>query len=162
MNRLGRRAKAYPFGVDELTRVLSYDPETGIMGTVPPFSTRGARMNSGHLYVAVPLLIDVTLRGNRKTEYLRADHLAWMLTTGRWPSGYMEHLNDLKADNRLDNLVHFDEDGVRWWYGRHPPDMERRMVTVKGNAQGPERRWEEYEGKALLLPVIEEASNGEA
>ncbi len=83
---------------DELKRLLSYDPLTGIfrriartsnsvsIGEVAGFKRKGAWQ--------ISLL---------NTEYL-AHRLAWLYVYGCWPSEQIDHINCNPSDNRIENL----------------------------------------------------------
>jgi len=77
-----------------LREVLNYDPETGIF-------TRN--MKSGVKKVA----------GSKCNEYLRIcidkkefyqHRLAWFYFYGEWPVNFIDHINNIKTDNRIKNL----------------------------------------------------------
>jgi hypothetical protein len=85
--------------VDELRKVLSYDPDTGLLTwdvsvTARGMSgkTAGTRKSDGH--------IQVHYKGRK---YL-AHRIAWALANGAWPVGVIDHINGSPADNRLINL----------------------------------------------------------
>jgi hypothetical protein len=140
-HKMGRKAKRLTMSYETLTQLVSYDPDTGEMSTIGPYGTSGVRMKDGHLHIAVPISPLHIERGSRTTEYYRADYIAWFMVTGEWPDGWMEHVNGVRMDIRLDNLVHCDASGVRWWYGRQREDMTRCLVVVEAigglQADGP-------------------------
>lgn len=147
-NIRGRKAKAYPGTYEQLREVLYYDPDTGTMETLGPYKSTGTQMKDGYLHMPVPDP-DTMERGKRKTTYYRADHLAWMLVTGEWPSGWMGHINGIRIDNTLDNLVHMDAKHDRWWYGVQGPGEARKLVMVE-----EETIRVMVNGEAVLKPVV--------
>jgi len=76
------------------TKILaqfSYNPDSGII------SRRGRELHpkpnsSGYLRVGI---------GKKLYQYHR---LAWLIATGEWPDGEIDHINRDKTDNRLNNL----------------------------------------------------------
>lgn len=72
-------------------RLLSYNPETGHF-------SRNNRIIGGRL----------TTKGYRQLciNYVRImqHRLAWLYVYGEWPSGQIDHINQIKTDNRIDNL----------------------------------------------------------
>ena len=84
---------------ESVSRVVIYNPETGIFTRKIRTSNRtkvgailGTPNDQGYLLVSVE-------------NYLyRAHRLAWLLMTGKWPSGDIDHKNGNRADNRFCNL----------------------------------------------------------
>ena len=96
--------------LEELKQRLNYDPDTGIFtwldsrSNVAPKGTRAGCVNkiSGYRQIRI----------NRQT--FREHRLAWLLSYDEWPKDQIDHINRIKADNRLCNL---------------------RDVTTSGNSQ---------------------------
>jgi len=89
---------------EELRKLLSYDPETGVFTwRVDRFCGRGrVRMASGDVAGATGTggyrVITVFYNG------YAAHRLAWLYMTGEWPSHHLDHINGTRDDNRWCNL----------------------------------------------------------
>lgn len=83
---------------DEVSAVLSYDPETGLLSAKIDCSTRKAGpihakpKHNGYLRINVL---------GTKQYYHR---LAWVVYHGDWPKGMIDHINGNTGDNRIINL----------------------------------------------------------
>ena len=84
----------------ELQHALHYDPITGIWTWRNPskFSnykvgdTAGGCNPLGYICITV----------NRK--FHKAHRLAWLYVHGEWPNGEIDHVNQIRSDNRIKNL----------------------------------------------------------
>jgi hypothetical protein len=109
----GRKARRYPGKVADLHHLIDYDPETGKIATVGPYASRGRVTTDGNLHLRVPFAVGAMDRGRRQAVgYFRADHIAWAMLTGWWPTGFIEHPNQLRLLCSRTNLVHV-EGGTR-------------------------------------------------
>jgi len=84
---------------DELKRLFSYDPGTGLFVRLVRSAMRakageiaGAKNDKG--YIAIKI--------NRKSY--KAHRLAWLYVYGVWPKDQIDHINHNKSDNRIANL----------------------------------------------------------
>lgn len=83
----------------EVDAVLSYDPETGIFRWKCDHTLKAkAGAVAGHANERGYLIISLYRWPQR------AHRLAWLLTYGEWPTGYVDHINQNTADNRIVNL----------------------------------------------------------
>lgn len=85
--------------VEELKRVLSYDPDTGkfhwlvsLTRSVAVGDVAGGPSSDGYLRI-----------GLHGVRYM-AHRLAWFYMMGRWPADDIDHINGSKTDNRFANL----------------------------------------------------------
>lgn len=128
----GKKARPYPAEVDVLKQFLHYVPGTGEFTPNVSFNPK-PRTHNGHVYIKLPHDFEHITKGQRIARYYRADHLAWYIVSGKWPDGWIEHINGLNSDNRIENLVHLDAKRVRWWHA--PVETENgtayHMVQVE-------------------------------
>lgn len=92
-----QKERFLPF--EEASRLLAYDPETGVLKWrvsprrgVAVGTLAGARNGSGYVIV-----------GYRGHEYM-ATHLIWLLMTGHWPDHGVDHKSRDRSDDRWENL----------------------------------------------------------
>lgn len=82
----------------QLSRELRYEPATGHLYWLRPLSRRKIDAQAGCL----------NHDGYRKIKMdgcvMQAHRVCWMLHFGRWPIGYLDHINGERDDNRIDNL----------------------------------------------------------
>lgn len=78
----------------EISRRYSYDPVTGhLIGLCrKPHHPVGSRQSDGYLRVVFS-----------GRSYL-VHRVAWLLTTGEWPTLNIDHINGDRSDNRWENL----------------------------------------------------------
>lgn len=84
--------------LDEFTCLYRYEPETGNFfrlkqsGNGKPGLMKLCQRPDG--YLIVPL----------KDKCFLAHRVAWLLFHKKWPDNYIDHINRIKTDNRIENL----------------------------------------------------------
>lgn len=159
----GRRARRYPCTVEEAQSILRYDPLTGEMVTLDLYNIKARRGKDGYNLIRLPVSMEHSERGSRLMADFRVDHLAWYITMGYWPDGWIEHVNDLHSDDSLDNLVFLDLEDRRWWFGAEVAGGAPMLVEIETarNANGYagpllyEQRMDN--GTVKWMPVVAEA-----
>lgn len=102
-----------PLTAEQLRPLFEYDPSTGILvrryhhtlkraGTTRPDGSRGVMI--------------------WRRQYLE-HRLIWLLVTGAWPVGEVDHVNGIPGDNRWDNLRD----------GSHGLNMQNRRAAQRNN-----------------------------
>jgi hypothetical protein len=86
--------------VDTIQNLFGYDPDTGAL------YWKVARSNVVKIGVPVTRVSPSTgyIRVSVNKKQLVAHRVAWVLSTGAWPTGVIDHINGIKTDNRLINL----------------------------------------------------------
>jgi hypothetical protein len=82
-----------------INEYLQYDPETGVIIWIKPTSTKikngqvaGSKDAYGYLVIHV------------QGKNYKAHRLAWYLHYGKWPTNQIDHINGIRADNKISNL----------------------------------------------------------
>jgi len=86
--------------IDVFKQLLNYDPETGLLtwkepqknGSMPAGSVAGSVAYTGYVKVQI------------KRKMYMAHRIAWLLTHGEWPSGFLDHIDNCRSNNRIANL----------------------------------------------------------
>lgn len=84
---------------DEARRLLSYDPKTGEFVWLVATAIRTkvgavAGRNGTNGYREISIF----------SKKYKAHRVAWLISHGEWPRGYVDHINGDRLDNRLANL----------------------------------------------------------
>lgn len=129
----------YDLSAQTLRIQFSYDSETG------QFTRRGESKPSGR----------IATKGYRQIAIIRkrfmAHRLAWLYVHGEWPSGQIDHINQNKDDNRIENLRIVDnkqnQENVTAW--GHNKTGRRGVCFIQSTGQ-----WQadiKHNGKPLYL-----------
>lgn len=76
--------------VDLIKEAFSYSPDTGALYRNGRIA--GGRSTGGYLRVQF------------MSKTFSVHRIAWLLVTGAWPAGEIDHINGVRTDNRLSNL----------------------------------------------------------
>lgn len=82
-----------------LRQFFSYDPETGNLTWLV---NRNSRVKAGDIAGSVEQQGYVVIKFQNRNY--KAHRLIWLLVTGSWPKGQIDHINHRRADNRWTNL----------------------------------------------------------
>lgn len=83
---------------EQVSKLLAYDPDTGVLtwrssrGGVRAGAVAGRLKRNGYVEIGV------------LGRLLQAHRLAWLLETGAWPTGEIDHLDGSPSNNRISNL----------------------------------------------------------
>lgn len=88
--------------LDQVSRLLSYDPITGILTWLDDCHKHKLGQIAG--YKAKHGYIVVNLFANGKRSGYYAHRIAWLLVTGEWPSKHIDHIDMDGTNNKWNNL----------------------------------------------------------
>lgn len=83
---------------ERLKELLHYDPETGIFtnltqrGKVKKGAVAGSKYSTGYICIEIYY------------KRYQAHRLAWLYVYGEFPANQIDHINEIKDDNRIVNL----------------------------------------------------------
>ncbi len=84
-----------------LTTTFNYSPETGLFTRIRKASCKNA---IGDIAVATRPDGYITIAGNDWRDRVLAHRAAWLYMTGSMPDGNVDHINQVRDDNRWLNL----------------------------------------------------------
>ena len=88
----------------EVLRLLSYDPDTGIFTWLPRAPKPRDSFNKVFAHTEAGTIVLGYVRIAFGGMIHSAHRLAWLIMTGEWPDGEIDHKNTIKNDNRWGNL----------------------------------------------------------
>lgn len=116
--------------VEELRRVLAYDPESGVFKWRVTLSRRavsGKRAGSKNTIGYIEI-------GIANVSYL-AHRLAWLYVTGEWPQNEIDHRDGSRANNSFANLRDIPHAGQQQNYRRARRDSILGYLGVSRNGK---------------------------
>lgn len=109
---------------DSLMDALEYDPHVGV------FIRRKSRAGFAAGSLAGSVTVEGYVRINIYQKHYMAHRLAWLYVFGRWPTPFIDHINQVKDDNRICNLREVS----------HSQNMQNRKST-KNKSSIPGVHW---------------------
>jgi len=99
---------AKTFDIDQLRKLLAYDPETGVFTWLPreECTVYDRKWNAQWAGAIAGLNCDRDgyLRTFIKGRHFQAHRVAWAISYGYWPAEQIDHIDGDRANNRLANL----------------------------------------------------------
>lgn len=121
---------------DRVRELLNYEPSTGVLtwrvgrgNGVSAGEPAGYVGRSGYRRI-----------GMSKYRHVAAHRAAWLLHTGNWPPGEVDHINGMPDDNRIVNLRVVDRAGNMQNQRRAPANNRAGFLGVKVRPSGFEAR----------------------
>lgn len=95
-----KRRRIEDLTAEDLKRLLSYDPETGLfIRLIGTSGNAAAGRRAGNINLLAGC-VEISVGGRR----YKAHRLAWLYMTGSFPSDVIDHIDGNPANNRWDNL----------------------------------------------------------
>lgn len=93
---------ARPIDIDAETvrQMFVADGDTGTLFWASGQKGAGAPVNT----ISSRGYLSVSMRINGVLKFRRVHRIIWLLCTGDWPKGFVDHINGIRDDNRLSNL----------------------------------------------------------
>lgn len=118
---------------EELRQLLNYDPETGVFDWAEPNQSWFASRAHWVAYQSkragkAPLANEHSqgyLTGRIKGQMILAHRAAWAYHYGEWPAQAIDHINQNRTDNRIDNLRDVPQ-------GENAKNQRRRSNNTSG------------------------------
>jgi len=91
--------------LDYVISRLLYDADTGVFTWLPISGKWSSRWNKRYAGTVAGAIRDNGYRTiNIQNKSYLAHRIAWLMTTGEWPSAEIDHINRNREDNRRSNL----------------------------------------------------------
>lgn len=110
---------------EELRIAFRYEPSTGFLYRIGDTSPAGRLATKGYRQIAY------------KGKRYMAHRMVWMYFNGEWPTDQIDHINQVKDDNRIENLRQVNNqqnfENVTQW--AHNKTGKRGVSFTKGRYQ---------------------------
>lgn len=109
--------KELSLSLDRLKSLLKYNPDDGLFTWIKKPAARSNRIKPGDIagcrkndsgYIVI----------NIDGSSFRAHRLAWFYVHGYWPDGNIDHINNIKDDNRICNIREASDSENGWNTGK--------------------------------------------
>jgi hypothetical protein len=109
---------------NDLMALMTYEQETGVLTWKRKMNNNGADAGS--------CVGNIDKRGYRRFKLFGVNYSAhrviWLFVNGEWPSGEIDHINGVRADNRFGNLRDCSKAQNLWNQGK----QKTNKVGLKG------------------------------
>ena len=108
---------------------------------------RPGKDKNGYLFIG--------LRVNGKTKWYKVHRLVWEAFYGPIPEGYeINHINEVKTDNRLENLsLVTHKENINWGTCRKRAGEKHRKAVIQYNLEG--KKLESWESASAAADALE-------
>ncbi len=134
---------------EEVRKRLRYDEETGLLHWVEPLSSR-VKVGDPVISIRADGYIQVGICGRR----FMAHRVIWLLVTGRWPNGILDHKDGVRTNNRWNNLREVSASGNSQNMRRAHRDTKHGLLGVsfiQNRKSKPFRSEIRVDGKPMRL-----------
>lgn len=113
----------------EMAALVLYDPSTGVM-----------KWKNGRQITCINSKGYLVFKSNRRQFYVH--RVAWVLMTGQWPKENVDHINQIRSDNRWSNLreASYSQNAINRSSARAGITFDKRLQKFEVRIQKSGRR----------------------